>query len=89
MISIKAIYDGKNLQLLEPFNIQTPQEVIITFLETNSPATNFSLVDKENNRQKVRALAGAWDELPEDDFQDYLKFAKQSGRDAFGKEVKL
>ncbi len=35
MLSVKAIYDGKNLKLLEPVDVQTPQEVIITFLQDN------------------------------------------------------
>ncbi len=32
MLSVKAIYDGNNLQLLEPVEVTTAQEVIITFL---------------------------------------------------------
>lgn len=32
MLSVKAIYDGKNLKLLEPVDVQSPQEVIVTFL---------------------------------------------------------
>lgn len=32
MLSVKAIYDGKTLQLLEPVDVKMPQEVIITFL---------------------------------------------------------
>lgn len=39
MLSVKAIYDGKNLELLEPVDVQTPQEVIITFLQDNSDAS--------------------------------------------------
>ena len=31
MLSVKAIYDGRNLKLLEPVDVQTPQEVIINF----------------------------------------------------------
>lgn len=33
MLSVKAIYDGHNLRLLENIEINSPQEVIITFLE--------------------------------------------------------
>ena len=44
MLSVKAIYDGKHLKLLEPVDIHTPQEVIITFLQDNPdtimPATD-------------------------------------------------
>jgi hypothetical protein len=32
MLSVKAIYDGNTLQLLEPVEIKTAQEVIVTFL---------------------------------------------------------
>jgi hypothetical protein len=33
MISVRATYDGKNIQLLEKISIKTPKEVIITFLD--------------------------------------------------------
>jgi hypothetical protein len=32
MLSVKAIYDGNTIQLLEPVDVNSPQEVIITFL---------------------------------------------------------
>jgi hypothetical protein len=33
MLSVRAIYDGKEFRLREKLNIKTPKEVIITFLE--------------------------------------------------------
>ncbi len=33
MQSIRAIYDGKNILFLENFNIDKPQEIIVTFLD--------------------------------------------------------
>jgi hypothetical protein len=39
MLSVKAIYDGKSLKLLEPVDVQTPQEVIITFLQDRPDAS--------------------------------------------------
>lgn len=33
MLSVRAIYDGKNLKFMEKVNIETPKEVIVTFLE--------------------------------------------------------
>jgi len=38
MLSVKAIYDGEHLKLLEPVHVQSPQEVIITFLQ-DAPVT--------------------------------------------------
>ncbi len=33
MLSVRAIYDGKNIKLKEQVNIETPKEVIVTFLD--------------------------------------------------------
>ena len=33
MLSIRAIYDGKNVTLLDKIKITSPQKVIITFLD--------------------------------------------------------
>ncbi|MCK5059147.1 MAG: hypothetical protein KAT34_21035 [Candidatus Aminicenantes bacterium] len=33
MLSVRAIYDGKNIKLKEKVNIETPKEVIVTFLD--------------------------------------------------------
>jgi hypothetical protein len=33
MISVRATYDGKNIQFREKISIKTPKEVIITFLD--------------------------------------------------------
>ena len=35
MISVKALFDGKKIKLLEKINIMEPQEVIVTFLGTD------------------------------------------------------
>ncbi len=35
MISVKALFDGKKIKLLEKINISEPQEVIVTFLGTD------------------------------------------------------
>lgn len=34
MLAVKGLFDGKNIQFLEKININHPQEVIITFLDT-------------------------------------------------------
>jgi len=33
MLSVKAIYDGKNIKLLEKVDFNEPKEVIVTFLD--------------------------------------------------------
>ncbi len=40
MLSVKAIYDGKRVKLLEKLNINKPREVIVTFLD--EPDTEIS-----------------------------------------------
>ena len=36
MLSVKAIYDGKKLKLLDKVKVTKPHKVIITFLEDDS-----------------------------------------------------
>ncbi len=36
MLSVKAIYDGKKLKLLDKVKVTRPHKVIITFLEDDS-----------------------------------------------------
>ena len=33
MLSVKAIYDGKELRFMEKVKVDTPHEVIVTFLD--------------------------------------------------------
>lgn len=68
---------------------------------SNVPAKDLSQVDKflsqwsdqpqskSKNKDKIVALAGAWADMEEEDFQDYLKKAKESGNESFGREVEL
>lgn len=35
MLSVRAIYDGKKLKLLDKVKIKSPKEVIVTFLDEN------------------------------------------------------
>lgn len=35
MLAVKGLFDGKNIKFLEKVQIKKPQEVIITFLETD------------------------------------------------------
>ncbi len=35
MLSVRAIYDGKNIKLLEKVDIEQPKEIIVTFLDSN------------------------------------------------------
>jgi hypothetical protein len=34
---------------------------------------------KEENRQKIMSFAGAWQDMPQEDFDDYLREAKKTG----------
>ncbi|MBK8491415.1 MAG: hypothetical protein IPL49_11160 [Saprospirales bacterium] len=48
-----------------------------------------SLQAKEDNRSRILALRGAWNDLSETDFNDVLQIAKSSGEQAFGRVVDL
>ncbi|MEK6479061.1 hypothetical protein WJR50_16055 [Catalinimonas sp. 4WD22] len=45
--------------------------------------------NKSKHKDKIMAFAGAWEDMKEEDFQDYLKNAKESGNESFGREVEL
>lgn len=67
MLSVKGIYDGKTLKLLENVNIVSPKKVIVTF------------VDDLDDTEQIREYAAQtdsfsfWSEPQEDLYQDYLK----------------
>ncbi len=44
---------------------------------------------KEENRQKSMSFAGAWQDMPQEAFDDYLKDAMRAGNEAFGRETGL
>ena len=71
MLSIKGIYDGKTLKLLEPVNLHSPKKVIVTFVD--------DLDDNEQVREYAAQTASLsfWSEPQEDIYQDYLKKDKK------------
>lgn len=44
---------------------------------------------KAQNRDEILALAGAWSDMSEKDFEEYLKAARESGNSLFSREVEL
>jgi hypothetical protein len=63
MLSVKALYDGKNIKLLEKVRVKKPGKVIVTFLDEE---------DSDNINDEILYVAekgGAFDFLkdPEED----------------------
>ena len=71
MLSIKGIYDGTTLKLLEAVNLRSPKKVIVTFVD--------DLDDGEQVREYVAQTNSFsfWSEPAEDLYQDYLKKDKK------------
>ena len=44
---------------------------------------------KEHNRSLVLSLAGAWNDMPETDFQDFLITSKKMGNEIFNRQIEL
>ena len=57
MLSVRGIYDGKQIKPLEEFNIPPNVEVIITFMDKKS--TNRSVDDKTRD---LLELCGSWED---------------------------
>ncbi len=43
----------------------------------------------EGRREEIMSLAGSWDEMSENDFQEYLSEAKRSGGEMFDRDDTL
>ncbi|MEL7342868.1 MAG: hypothetical protein AAGM67_20455 [Bacteroidota bacterium] len=50
---------------------------------------NHKISQKEENRTEILALAGAWNDMTDADFQDFLENAKGAGSELFGREIEL
>jgi len=44
---------------------------------------------KAQNRKEILKLAGAWSDMSEKDFEEFLNIAKKSGSSLFDREVEL
>jgi hypothetical protein len=69
MLAIHGIYDGKEIKLLEPIQVENPCRVVVTFLEPLKEET----LTKDNN---LEPFVGMWaDFTPEEDriFQTILE----------------
>jgi hypothetical protein len=44
---------------------------------------------KKNNREEILKFAGSWNDMSDEDFDDYLKEAKNTGAQMFGREIDL
>ena len=50
---------------------------------------NLNSYSKEENRSEVLKLAGSWNDMSEEDFQDYHQETKGMGEKLFGGDIKL
>lgn len=67
MLSVRAIYDGHTLKLLEDVPLEGPRQVIVTFLET--PEIEFSATELHHLAQHGGGLEFLHDEA-EDVYTD-------------------
>ncbi len=44
---------------------------------------------KEENKKAIMALAGSWSDWENDEFDDYLKHAKETGASLFNREIDI
>lgn len=44
---------------------------------------------KEENRRAILALAGSWSDMDDDEFEDFLRITKETGKELFNREVEL
>ncbi|MBI5079816.1 MAG: hypothetical protein HZC38_21350 [Chloroflexi bacterium] len=56
LVSVPAIYDGKNIRLLESVSVKSPYRVVVTFLEPIRDDT-----DKLRRSERFWASFGSWE----------------------------
>ncbi len=71
--------DG-TVTLLEPVEVRETARALVTVFENGS---------KRQNREAILELAGGWNEMSENDFQEYLAEAKRSGGEIFDRDFQL
>ena len=81
MLTIRGIYTGTEIKLLEDVHVRPNVQVIITFLE-NEPLSK----DTDENTQELLALGGTWeDERPVEDIIKDIYGSRTTGKE----EVRL
>jgi hypothetical protein len=65
MLSVKAVYDGKELKFNEEIHVRTPHAVIVTFLDEPNDEITSSLV------QQIAAEGGSFNFLDNPDEDIY------------------
>ena len=74
LISVPAVYDGKDIRLLEKAPVTKPYRVLVTFIE---PATTTAATSPDLDR--FRASLGAWqDARPTEDTLRDIHAARRS-----------
>jgi len=48
-----------------------------------------NLEQKKQNKVEIMSLAGSWDDMSEQDFDEFLEVAKDTGSELFSREVEL
>lgn len=49
----------------------------------------YRIKKKEENRKAIMAFAGSWSDWENDEFDDYLNHAKETGNSLFNREIDL
>jgi hypothetical protein len=78
MLSVRGIYDGKKIRLLEPVDVKEEVEVIMTFL--HGPAGRKD--DETGNTEAFLRICGTWedDRTPEKIIEQIHSSRQSTGR---------
>jgi conjugal transfer/entry exclusion protein len=71
----------KNLSILPADYLQQVNNYLLSLSQ--------NIEKKRENRKAVLALAGSWDDMSKEDFNDYLRIAKETGKKLFNREIEL
>jgi len=77
MLSVRGIYDGKQIKPLEEFHVQPNVEVIITFMDQKTTTQS-----KEDKTKELLELSSTWeDERPVEEVIKEIYNSRTSNRE--------
>ena len=48
-----------------------------------------NIAQKKQNQAEIMSLAGSWDDMSDQDFEEFLEVAKDTGSELFSRDVEL
>lgn len=87
--TIKALSFVEKVTLIEFLSKEVREEALNTVPDDAKEKVNFLSQDNRESRQPIKSYAGIWEDMSEDDFQDFLTEIKRVQLSTFDTNIEL